>query len=219
MKIIAIASSPRGTKSQTLKLTRALARGVRDAGGRIEVVDIAKLRIEYCRACDACHRTGRCVHKDDFEPLRKKLLAAEGIVLSSPDYFRSVSAQLKTMIDRMADAIHCQLLAGKYACSLATSGGPAAEEVTTYLNGILMSMGAWAVGSVAASAGRGDEATAAAEQKAFALGRELVSAIAAGRSYPGQAEQHKQNAAYFKRVVEFNKDRWPHEYDFWSRVG
>ena len=40
------------------------------------------------------------------------MMDADGIVLGSPVYINGVTAQLKTMIDRLADAIHCQMLEG-----------------------------------------------------------------------------------------------------------
>jgi multimeric flavodoxin WrbA len=217
MKILGILGSPRGKNSQTLRLANAFAEGVKASDVDVELVDICRLKIEYCRACDVCHRTGRCVHKDDFVALRERLLAADGIMLSSPDYFRTVTAQLKTMIDRMSDAIHCQLLAGKYACSLATAGGPEGEEVVTYLNGILVSMGAFAIGGVAASVSAGGEAFAAAERKARQLGADLCKAIAEKRVFPEQRGQMGKNAARFRQLVTANKDRWPYEFECWTK--
>jgi multimeric flavodoxin WrbA len=218
MKVVVINGSPRGAKSETLRLAKGVCQGAGERGAKVELIDACKLRIEYCKACDACHRTGRCVHRDDFDKLRETMLAADGIVFASPNYFRCVTAQLKTVIDRMADVIHCQRFAGKYACSISTSGGPACEEVTRYLDGVLQSFGATAVGSVAAAVGKGPEAMAEAEQKAIALGRELADAIASQRVYPEQRQQQAQTAAYFKRLVELNKDRWPFEYELWART-
>ena len=219
MKVLGINSSPRGAKSQTLKLVKGVLEGAKAAGAQVELVDLCKLKIEFCTACDVCHRTGKCVHKDDFAALREKLMAADGLVFASPNYFRTVTAQMKAMIDRLADAIHCQLFAGKYAASASTSGGPACDEVTTYLNETLLSLGADVVGSVAAAAGKRPEAVAAAEAKAVELGRELAGAIAAKRVYPAQAERHLHMAAYFRRLVDLNKDRWPHEHTVWQQKG
>jgi multimeric flavodoxin WrbA len=218
MKIIGIAGSPRGAKSQTLRLLKAILDGAQKAGAEVELVDVCQLKIEYCKACDTCHRTGKCVHKDDFAALRAKMMAAEGVVLASPNYFRTVTAQMKTVIDRMADVIHCQLFVGKYACSASTAGGPACEEVTSYLNQILLTFGASVVGSVAVSVGAGTEGLPEAEKKAAAVGRELAEAIASKRVYADQQESHQRTAAYFKRLVELNKARWPYEYDLWAKA-
>ena len=218
MKLIGITSSPKGEKSATLKLAKAFAEGAQRAGADVELVDVCRLKIGYCKACDVCHRSGRCIHKDDFAALRDKLLQADGVMLSSPNYFRTVTAQLKTMLDRMSDMIHLQRFTGKYACSLATAGGPNAAEVTQYLDEVLISLGALVVGNVVASVGGGPQPLAEAEPKARALGEEMVSAISQRRVYPEQQERHRQTDSYFRRLVEFNKDRWPFEYEFWAKV-
>ena len=41
-----------------------------------------------------------CVHKDDMADILQKMIDADVIVLASPVYFYSISAQLKAVIDR-----------------------------------------------------------------------------------------------------------------------
>ena len=114
MKILGINGSPRASKSQTLRLVQAVLDGAESAGADVEFVDVCKLQIEYCNGCLVCCERGECVKKDDFAELYQKMLASDGIVLGSPNYIDSVTAQIKTMLDRMADAIHCQMFLGKY---------------------------------------------------------------------------------------------------------
>jgi len=218
LKVLGINASPRGSNSQTLRLVRAALDGAKEAGAETELVDLCKLDIEYCTACGVCFAKGRCIHEDDFDELYQKILGADGLVLGSPNYFHTVTAQMKTMVDRMADAIHCQLLAGKYGCSVATAGGPAFDEVTDYLNGILMGFGANVVGHVGASP-RLPEQMEAAEKGAFALGQELAKAIREKRVYPDQEAFHQERRKYFKALVEMNKDIWTNEYEHWKRMG
>ncbi len=140
--------SPRGSRSQTLRLVRAVLDGARDAGAEVEFVDICKLDIGYCRGCLVCYERGECVRRDDFPGLYQKMLASDGIVLGSPNYINSVTAQIKTMLDRMGDAIHCQFFLGKYGCAVSTAGGSRADEVVDYLNDVLQTLGANTVGGV-----------------------------------------------------------------------
>jgi multimeric flavodoxin WrbA len=107
MKILGMNGSPRGSKSQTLELVQAVLDGAKAAGADVELVDVCKLKIDYCNACGVCYAEGKCIHEDDFEDQYHKILECDGLVLGSPVYFRSVTAQLKTLIDRMSDAIHC----------------------------------------------------------------------------------------------------------------
>jgi multimeric flavodoxin WrbA len=218
LKIVGINASPRGSKSQTLRLVRAVLDGAREGGAETELVDLCKLDIKYCNACATCFATGRCVYDDDFDELYQKILGCDGLVLGSPNYFQTVTAQMKTLVDRMADAVHCQLLTGKYGCSVATAGSPTAGEVTGYLNRLLISFGANVGGEAGASPGIPGEMEAA-EERAFALGGALVEAMGEKKVYPEQEEVHREMREHFRRLVEMNKEVWTHEHEHWKRIG
>ena len=96
--------------SQTLKLVKAVLDGAKESGSETELVDICTLNIEYCNACGTCFAKGKCIYEDDFDRLYTKILDSDGLVMGSPNYFHSVTAQMKTMLDRMADTIHCSFL-------------------------------------------------------------------------------------------------------------
>ena len=220
MKILSISASPRSSNSQTLKLVEAVLNGARSKGARTELAVICTLNIEFCNACGVCHSKGRCVKKDDFQNLYRKILAADGLVMGSPNYFRSVTAQMKTMIDRMADAVHCQLLTGKYTVNVATSGGTGQyRQVTGYLNRIMLNFGSFITGSTGVSMRQGPKAFENAERRAFRLGKDLADDIGAKRIYQGQGRIMEENRAYFRDLVTMYKDEWTHEYKYWQRMG
>ena len=214
MRILGISGSPRGQRSGTRRLVERVLEGTQAAGAEVELVDLSELNLAYCVACDSCHAIGTCSRTDEFGPLRDKMLAADGLVLGSPLYFNSVTAQLKTVIDRLADVIHCQLFLGKYACSVCVSGGPEHELGVTYMNGVLMRLGCAVVGGVGASRSI-PGSFEAGERDAVALGRDLVQAIREKRAYPDQDEVHAAMHERFKRLITMNKDHWPHEYAYW----
>jgi multimeric flavodoxin WrbA len=218
MKILGINASPKGSKSETLKLVKAVLNGAKSKGFKVELVDLCKLRIEYCNACGACYKKGKCAKKDDFQFLFKKMMAADGLVMGSPNYFRSVTAQMKTMIDRMADAVHCQLLTGKYSVNVATSGGPGQYlQVTDYLNEIMVNFGSFVTGSTGVSLRSGSRALERAQKKAFRLGCALAEDIRAGKVYTKQRKKHEDNKQYFQSLVKMFKDEWTHEYKYWDK--
>lgn len=62
----------------------------------IEVVDLGKLRIS---PYDYEHRN----RGDDFEPLMKRVLDFEAIIIASPVYWYSVSPPVKMFLDRISD--------------------------------------------------------------------------------------------------------------------
>ena len=220
MKILAINGSPRGSRSQTLRLVRAVLDGARSAGADVELVDVCSLQIEYCNGCLVCYERGDCIMEDDFVELYQMMLESDGIVFGSPNYVNSVTAQIKTMLDRMSDAIHCQAFIGKYGCAVATAGGSGADEVVTYLNGVLRTLGATTVGGVGVVLG-GDpeEAIVPAEGRAYELGKRLAQAIANKETYPEQEEFHAEMLEQMRALVTANKDRWQHEYDYWKAAG
>lgn len=102
--------------------------------------------------------------------------------------------------------------------SVATAGSPTPNEVTEYLNGILVGLGANAVGHVGASPNIPGQIEAA-EKQAFALGQELVNAIRTKKIYPDQETVHKERREFFKGMVEKNKDIWTHQYEYWKNMG
>ena len=188
MKVLGICSSPKGSRSSTLRLVGAALKGAGEKGAEVELVDLCRHEIKYCNACQACFKTGKCVHKDDFQGLYEKILEADGLVIGSPNYFHSVTAQMKTLIDRMADAVHCQLLTGKYCCNLAT-GGSNYDQVTGYLDRLMITFGAFVTGSAGAEMSKGPAALEEGERKARDLCRALVDDIRNKRDYVDRESQ------------------------------
>lgn len=100
-KIVIVNGSPR-EKGNSVLLARETARGARDGGADVEVFDLQKLMISPCNACDACRAAGAkgCIVKDDMQMLYPKLVDADAIVIASPIYWFSITAQTKMFIDR-----------------------------------------------------------------------------------------------------------------------
>jgi multimeric flavodoxin WrbA len=151
--------------------------------------------------------------------LLEKMMDADGIVLGSPNYINAVTAQMKTMLDRMADVVHCQSLAGKYGCSVCTAGGHYADEVAEYMNMALLNFGATTVGNVGVLVGADPNAIVVGEKQAKDLGKKLADAIKKKWKDPAQEAHHKERKEYFKRLISFNKDIWTHEYEYWKALG
>ena len=103
MNILVLQGSPNADGSTAL-LAREFARGAREAGHAVEVVDVAALDIAPCTGCVACGYEGPCALSDDFDGLRRKLLVADMLVLATPLYYYGMTAQLKTVIDRFCSS-------------------------------------------------------------------------------------------------------------------
>ena len=165
--------------------------GAKDEGADTEFIDLHTLRIEYCTACGTCYATGECTLLDDFSDLFDRIMNADGIILGAPNYIDSVPAPMKAFFDRMADAIHCQMLTGKFGCSVCTAGGAGEAEVVGYMNKVLTTLGATVVGGVGVAIGRDPAALGKAETEAIELGKTLARSIRGELSYPEQDEIHR----------------------------
>ena len=99
--VVAILGSPRSRGNSTL-LAESAVRGIEAAGGTSHSVRLHGMRIEPCRACDSCQKPlgSGCVIRDDMQDLYPRLLAARALLVASPIYWFTVSAQTKLFMDR-----------------------------------------------------------------------------------------------------------------------
>jgi multimeric flavodoxin WrbA len=99
MKVLGIMGSPRVGGNSDILMDEALA-GAKAAGADVEKIILDKLKISGCHDCKKCNETGICVIKDDMQEIHKKILEADAIIHSCPVYFWSMTAQMKTYLDR-----------------------------------------------------------------------------------------------------------------------
>ncbi|AKB50679.1 hypothetical protein MSBRW_1426 [Methanosarcina barkeri str. Wiesmoor] len=219
MKVLGINASPRGNESKTLQLVKSVLKGAESEGANVELIDLYKLRIEYCTGCGACYATGECPQIDDFEELFNKILNSDGIVFGAPNYINSVPAPMKAFFDRLSDAIHCQMLTGKFGCSVSTAGGSKADVVVEYMNSVLMNLGITVVGGLGIAVGMYPSALEQAAGNAEELGKKLAKSIRGEIKYPDQDEMHRQTTEYFCQLVKSDKERFAHDYDWYVQKG
>jgi multimeric flavodoxin WrbA len=103
MNVLALQSSPR-KEGNTATLTRALLEGLRSGGAKqMGEVFLDELEIHPCTNCEACRkpRGPFCVFDDGMSVLYRRFIEADLVVLASPVYWWSISAQLKLFIDRL----------------------------------------------------------------------------------------------------------------------
>jgi len=101
MKIVILNGSPRA-QGNTAAMVEAFARGAKEAGHEVEVVNVATMKIAGCRSCGWCRGAGAgaCVQKDDMQAVYPIIKDAEMIVFASPVYYFTMSAQLQSAIQR-----------------------------------------------------------------------------------------------------------------------
>jgi multimeric flavodoxin WrbA len=99
IRVLGISGSPR--RGNTEILVKAALSEAEKRGAQIEYVSLAGKTINPCRHCDKCPvEETICIQVDSMQELYRKLLAADGVIIGSPVYVGSVTAQLKAMMDR-----------------------------------------------------------------------------------------------------------------------
>ncbi len=116
MKAIGIVGSPRKAGNTEI-LTAHCLKAIAEDSIDIELVRLAGLDIKGCNACGYCfEHEGKCSIEDDLQPVHKKMLAADIIVIASPVYYSSATALVKGLLERAG-----YMSRGKYAGKV---GGP-----------------------------------------------------------------------------------------------
>lgn len=99
MNILGIMGSPRIKGNSDLLLDEAL-KGAQSRGAVTEKIIVDKLNIAPCKEYYGCLKDGNCVIRDDMDDIYPKILAADVIIVASPIFFYTVSAQLLQLISR-----------------------------------------------------------------------------------------------------------------------
>ncbi len=217
MKIISLVGSPRGAKGNTAGLLNLVLYGAQGEGAETETIFLPGRTVLPCRACDACHKKGTCAQKDDFETIKQKIFGSDGLVLGSPNYIFSVSAQMKAFMDRCCGVIHCMAFEGKYGASVVTSGGGDEEPIADYMNHFLTTTGITPVGSVWATMGatRGGEFPEEIKNQAIHLGKELAQACKNKPAFPEVEKTRNEFKERMRLLMLYRKEEWPYEWEYW----
>lgn len=99
MKVCGIVGSPRKNGNVDLLVSQVL-KGTASKGAEICKLYLNDLNIKPCQSCGVDPSPRRCIFNDDMEQIYGVLENCDAIVLGSPVYFDTVSAQVKLMIDR-----------------------------------------------------------------------------------------------------------------------
>lgn len=99
-KVLILSGSPRKGGNSDI-LCDEFAKGALAAGNEVEKIFVAEKKIAPCTGCYFCkNHGGRCALNDGMDEILQKIIDCDTLVLSSPVYFYSISAQLKAVIDR-----------------------------------------------------------------------------------------------------------------------
>lgn len=101
-KVLIVLGSPRKDGNSAI-LARAVADAATGAGADVESVYLNALNIKPCQGCCKCQDESfvGCAVDDDMGPLYPMVQAADALVIASPVYWFTYSAQTKIFIDRL----------------------------------------------------------------------------------------------------------------------
>jgi multimeric flavodoxin WrbA len=103
MNVVVINGSPYLRRGNTAIIFNAFLNGVRENGGKVEIINLNKLTIHPCRGDLSCwfRIKNKCIQNDDMTDLLCKIKNADLIVFSTPVYCDGVPGQLKVLMNRM----------------------------------------------------------------------------------------------------------------------
>jgi multimeric flavodoxin WrbA len=103
-KILVLSGSPQ-KNGNTAALVSWFCEGARARGAQIDIIRTADIKYAStgCTSCRACQASKKyaCVIPDEATPVLAKMAEVDIIVMATPLYFFSCSAQLKLVMDRM----------------------------------------------------------------------------------------------------------------------
>ncbi|MCD5383326.1 flavodoxin family protein [candidate division WOR-3 bacterium] len=97
--MLGIVASPRkGMNTDTL-VTKVLE-GAGSIGAETQKIYLNDLEMKPCQACDKSPSPDFCFYKDGMDVIYKALETVDVVVIGTPAYYHTISAQLKLVIDR-----------------------------------------------------------------------------------------------------------------------
>lgn len=104
-KVLMINGSPRQNGNIALAFSE-MEKIFEENGVEYENIQIGRMDIRGCIACETCRNTGKCVFDDIVNELSQKLEKADGLVIGSPVYYGSANGTLMAALQRMFYSNH-----------------------------------------------------------------------------------------------------------------
>ena len=99
MRILGISGSPVKNGNVDL-LVQQVIKGVKSKRVKAEILYLDRMNISPCKSCSKNPEPEFCMIKDDMDIIYDKLKKSDALVLGSPIYFDTISAQMKLFLDR-----------------------------------------------------------------------------------------------------------------------
>jgi multimeric flavodoxin WrbA len=139
MKILAIMGSPKG-KGAGYRIVKMIEDRMKAMGDtEFAYLFLKDANLKPCTGCYTCMAKGedKCPLKDDRVAIEQKLLAADGVILSSPMYVLNVSWLMKNFIDRFAYTNHRPRFHRQKVLTVVNMGGNSPKATLSFLRNAL----------------------------------------------------------------------------------
>lgn len=134
MKVLAINSSRR--KGNTYRILLQIKNILGQNDIQLDIINLHDYKVKSCVGCENCLINDKCNLQDDINLIADKIIAYDGIILSSPVYLRSISGILKVFVDRTCSWYHRPVLYGKPILVVSTTKGSGLKYTLKYLEDI-----------------------------------------------------------------------------------
>ena len=121
-KILILNGSPR-KNGKTASLVKSFKEGAESSGNEVKELYLQGMKIGGCLACEGCQRTGNgCVQKDDMGIVYDAFTWCNVVVFASPQYWGTITGQLKIVIDRLYAALFGSPVQKKFVVIMTARG-------------------------------------------------------------------------------------------------
>ena len=134
VKIVGIGGSLR-TDSYSMQALRLAAQRAEGLGAEVQILDLKEMNLPFC--------DGGSEYPDypDVEVMRKAVTAADGLIITTPEYHGSVSGVIKNALDLMS----FDHLEGKVTGTISVLGGQSNSNALNDLRVIMRWVHAWVI--------------------------------------------------------------------------
>ena len=122
MNILGISGSPRKNGNSEILLEASLEPFYNKKWNVTKIL-LSENNIKPCIGCDFCVNNGYCNIKDDMEKIYSEYNKFDGVIISSPAYYRNVPSQLKALFDRTYAIKNRDIFKGKLGGAIAVGRG------------------------------------------------------------------------------------------------